>query len=85
MQTAFITHPACLKHDMGSLHPESPARLVAIEDHLIASGQYDLLQHHEAPRASREQLARVHRQHYIDKITAASPHEGWSTSIPIRR
>ncbi len=61
---------------MGSFHPESPARLVAIEDQLIASGQYDLLQHHEAPRASREQLARVHRQHYLDKIAAVSPREG---------
>ena len=31
MHTAYITHPACLKHHMGHLHPESPARLKAIE------------------------------------------------------
>jgi acetoin utilization deacetylase AcuC-like enzyme len=76
MQTAFITHPACRKHDMGSHHPESPARLMAIEDRLIASGLYSMLQHHESPRASREQLARVHSSHYIDAIEAAAPSKG---------
>lgn len=76
MQTAFITHPACLQHDMGSYHPESPARLKAIEDRLIASGLYPLLQHHEAPRADRAQLARVHSLRYIDEIEAAAPRQG---------
>src|SRR6266568_3146776 len=36
--TAYINHVACTKHDMGRAHPESPARLAAIEDHLISSG-----------------------------------------------
>src|ERR1700731_1525692 len=30
MTTAYITHPDCLRHEMGSGHPESPARLNAI-------------------------------------------------------
>ena len=76
MQTAFITHPACYQHDMGGYHPESPARLAAIDDQLIASGLSQLLQHHEAPRADREQLARVHSQGYIDKIESLAPHQG---------
>src|SRR5258708_11687585 len=38
MATAFITHADCARHDMGRHHPESPARLAAIEDHLISSG-----------------------------------------------
>ena len=76
MQTAFISHSACFKHDMGGYHPESPARLAAIEDRLIADGVSEWLQHHEAPRATREQLARVHHLYYIDKIEAASPREG---------
>jgi acetoin utilization deacetylase AcuC-like enzyme len=76
VQTAFISHPACYKHDMGGYHPEQPARLAAIDDQLIAGGLYSLLQHHEAPRATREQLARVHRLYYIDKVEAASPEEG---------
>ncbi|MGH8745660.1 MAG: histone deacetylase family protein, partial [Burkholderiales bacterium] len=36
MTTAFITHPDCLRHDMGAQHPECPQRLTAIEDQLIA-------------------------------------------------
>ncbi len=76
MHTAYITHPACLKHDMGSDHPESPARMHAIEDQLIASGLLDFLKHHEAPQASREALARVHATEYIDWVFSQSPSAG---------
>jgi acetoin utilization deacetylase AcuC-like enzyme len=61
---------------MGGYHPESPARLAAIADQLIAGGIYSLLQHHEAPRATREQLERVHTLYYIDKIERAAPRQG---------
>ncbi|MFT5540092.1 MAG: acetoin utilization deacetylase AcuC-like enzyme, partial [Alphaproteobacteria bacterium] len=30
MTTLILTHPACLGHDPGSGHPESPARLKAV-------------------------------------------------------
>jgi acetoin utilization deacetylase AcuC-like enzyme len=76
MQTAYITHPLCLKHDMGSHHPECPARIHAIEDQLIASGLFGYLQHHEAPEVTREQLLRVHDADYVDAIAAASPNQG---------
>jgi len=76
MQTAYITHPLCLKHDMGAHHPESPARMHAIEDQLIASRLFGYLQHFEAPEATREQLERVHDKDYIDSIFAASPAQG---------
>ncbi len=76
MQTAYITHPLCLKHDMGADHPESPARIHAIEDMLIASGLFDFLQQHEAPEATREQLLRVHDAGYLDFIAAAAPQQG---------
>jgi acetoin utilization deacetylase AcuC-like enzyme len=76
VQTAFISHPLCLKHDMGAHHPECPARLHAIEDQLIASGLYGFLQHHDAPDVTREQLLRVHDRAYIDSIEAAAPAEG---------
>ncbi|MDR3392994.1 MAG: histone deacetylase family protein [Sulfuriferula sp.] len=76
MQTAFITHPACLKHAMGHDHPESPARLTAIEDQLIASGIFPFLQHHDAPRATHAQLVRVHTDAYIARIIAAAPQQG---------
>ncbi|MBU1214207.1 MAG: histone deacetylase family protein [Gammaproteobacteria bacterium] len=76
MQTAYISHPLCLKHDMGEHHPECPARLHAIEDQLIASGLYSYLQHHDAPEVTHEQLLRVHDEAYIDSIAAAAPTEG---------
>jgi len=76
LYTAYISHSDCLKHDMGSQHPECPARLMAIEDQLIASGLMNFLQAYEAPLATFEQLARVHQPQYIEAIHAASPEEG---------
>lgn len=76
MQTAFITHPACLNYHAEPGHPESPARLMAITDQLIASGVYDFLQHFEAPRANRVQLERVHTAAYLERLNAAVPLTG---------
>src|SRR3954469_1279222 len=74
--TAYITHPDCLLHDMGAMHPECPARLTAIDDQLIASGLANFLAHVEAPLATREHLARVHTDEHIAHIEAASPRQG---------
>jgi acetoin utilization deacetylase AcuC-like enzyme len=76
MATAFITHAACLRHDMGSYHPECPSRLAAIDDQLISAGIAQYLQHHEAPLATVEQIARVHPREYIEAIQAAAPERG---------
>jgi acetoin utilization deacetylase AcuC-like enzyme len=76
MHTALITHSACRRHDMGAQHPESPARLAAIEDRLIASGLAPLLARYEAPLATPLQLQRVHPAGYIDAIEQAAPETG---------
>lgn len=76
MTTAFITHAACARHDMGRHHPECPERLGAIEDQLISSGIGQYLQRHEAPLATREQLERVHPPGYIDWIEESAPAQG---------
>jgi acetoin utilization deacetylase AcuC-like enzyme len=76
MATAFIGHADCMKHDMGAYHPECPARLAAIDDQLISSGITGYLQHHQAPLASAEQLARAHPREYIEAIRAAAPQRG---------
>jgi acetoin utilization deacetylase AcuC-like enzyme len=76
MQTAYITHPEFLKHDMGSDHPECPARIHAIQDQLIASGLFDFLNHYEAQKASKEVLALVHTQEYIEWVFSQSPKSG---------
>ncbi len=77
MQTAYITHPACLKHDMGAHHPECPARIHAINDQLIASGLLDYLNPFEAHWVTKEQLARVHEVAYIEDMFSKAPHAGF--------
>src|SRR5262245_8346136 len=76
MSAAFITHPDCLKHEMGAHHPEQPARLSAIEDQLIASGVAPYLARYEAPLATDEQLARVHPIEYVRAIRELAPKQG---------
>jgi acetoin utilization deacetylase AcuC-like enzyme len=76
MPCAVITHPDCLKHDMGRHHPERPERLSAIEDQLIASGVGQHLTRFEAPLATDEQLARVHPLEYVRAIRDAAPEAG---------
>ena len=76
MQTAYYTHPSFLLHEMGGWHPESPARLRAIDDRLHAAHLFDFLAHHEALPVTREQLLRVHDAAYVDAVGAASPSEG---------
>ena len=76
MTIAYLTHGDCLLHDMGATHPECPARLIAIEDQLIASGLSNYLKHVEAPLASRAQLERVHAPEYISELERAAPAKG---------
>jgi len=63
-------------HNMGSHHPECPARMAAIEDHLLATGLLLHLVEVEAPPATREQLLRVHDPDYVDVIEASIPEHG---------
>lgn len=74
--TAFISHRDCHLHDMGSFHPESPARLSAIQDQMIAQGIDMYLSHFEAPTATFEQLMRVHPASHVERIKRAAPTEG---------
>jgi acetoin utilization deacetylase AcuC-like enzyme len=71
----LYTHPICLQHDPGPGHAESPARLRAVLD-ALDHDRFAALDRIEAPRATREQLARVHDAGYIDRILASAPTEG---------
>jgi acetoin utilization deacetylase AcuC-like enzyme len=70
--TAFISHPDCLLHEMDFYHPESPARLKAIEGELSASGLMDKLRHYPAPLVTIGQLERVHTQEHVARLQAAA-------------
>ena len=74
MTTAFISHRDCKLHDMGAQHPECPARLDAIHDHLIAMGLEASLTFFDAPLVSREQLQRVHPADYVEYVQASCQH-----------
>ena len=80
MGTALISHPDCLLHDMGHSLPEIPERLRVIENELVRSGLYNDMQKYIAPKATREQLARVHQSDYIDYIFMSAPNQG---TIPL--
>ena len=74
--TAYITHPECVLHNMGSHHPESPDRLAAIQDRLISAGLWDHLLHVAAPLVTHEQLALVHPPRYVEALEQVSPQHG---------
>lgn len=76
MQTTYLTHPSCLKHEMGADHPECPARIQVIEDQLIASGLLPFLDQRQASKVSKEQLLRVHSEAYIESVFVRSPQFG---------
>lgn len=76
MTTAFISHPDTLLHVMDGNHPESPARISAIKERLALENLYDLLQCHDAPPATDEQLERVHAPAYVRHIRHSAPLAG---------
>src|ERR1700730_19440477 len=82
MTTAYITHPDCLRHEMGAGHPECPARLNAINEHMRASGMLDEVRCLEAPLAEADDLKRVHRPAYVDLIFENAPSEGYAQLDP---
>ena len=75
-QTAYVTHQSCLLHDMGQDHPESPARIKAIEDQLIMQRLADFVRRVDAPAATKEQLMRAHDPDYVEMIFRRAPKTG---------
>lgn len=72
MSVLLLTHRACLHHDPGPYHPESPDRLRAVLQALEAEEFAGLIRE-EAPRATEEQLCRVHPRDYVEAILAIRP------------
>ena len=64
-----ITHPACLGHNPGPDHPESPARLATVLD-ALRSHFGEQLHWQQATPAKFGELARVHERSLIDLVMA---------------
>jgi acetoin utilization deacetylase AcuC-like enzyme len=73
MPVPVFTHPSCLKHDPGSGHPETPARLRAVLDRLKGEPRVDV---QEARPASREPLLAVHPEPYLASLESMSARGG---------
>ncbi|MEQ9144199.1 MAG: histone deacetylase family protein [Parvibaculaceae bacterium] len=76
MSTLLVTHAACLAHDMPLGHPESPDRLRAVL-HALEGEAFHYLMREEAPRATLDDLARVHSRAHIDDIFTRLPERGF--------
>jgi acetoin utilization deacetylase AcuC-like enzyme len=75
MTTLLYTHQACLDHDPGRYHPESPDRLRAVLEALDAP-EFARLDRREAPEASLDDIARVHPRRFVERMLAAVPASG---------
>ena len=82
MTISIISHPDCALHEMGEHHPESPARLSAIQDQLLSSGLDLVLQHYDAPLVTRKQLCLVHDPEYVEYIFQNAPEQGYFALDP---
>ena len=76
MTIAYLSHPECLLHDMGPGHPESPARLRAIERAIADSGLEPSLRRYESPPVDAELLKQVHDPDYVDRLVGSAPRHG---------
>jgi acetoin utilization deacetylase AcuC-like enzyme len=75
MTTQLYTHPSCLGHDPGPMHPERPERLAAVMAALEME-EFNGLARREAPRVEREQLLRVHPAEHVDFVLTSVPEVG---------
>jgi acetoin utilization deacetylase AcuC-like enzyme len=75
MPTLLLTHPDCLKHEMGAQHPERPDRLRAVADALSGEA-FAALRREEAPLADIAEIELLHPAAYVDAVRAAEPKKG---------
>ena len=76
MTVAYITHPDCVRHEMGAGHPECPARLKAIEAAILAADLDSCLARYSAPLAEKDVIALAHSAGHIEHLFAVAPRDG---------
>jgi acetoin utilization deacetylase AcuC-like enzyme len=76
MSTAIYSHPDCLRHEMGDWHPESPARLQAIDDQIILARLEGLFEQRSAPLAALAAIRANHTESAIALVRDHTPAPG---------
>ncbi len=72
LKTAFLYDPVFLKHQTGWTHPEKRQRLIALIEHLKASGLWEQLSHLQPHPAPLEAVTAIHTPLYVNQIRFAS-------------
>ena len=75
MTTLLLTHPECHDHRVPAGHPESPARLMAIEK-ILAADAFSGLLREEAPPADESHLLLAHDAGLVEAMRDHVPEEG---------
>jgi len=76
MATLLYTHRSSEEHDTGYGHPERSDRIRFVRRALDTPG-FAALDRREAPEATIEQIARVHRRDYVTALLEAVPERGY--------
>lgn len=73
----WLTHPECGLHEMGAGHPESPARLAAVESAVAKSALGSRRVMAQSVAASPQMLERAHDPRVIEALLKAAPKSGY--------
>ncbi|MFT5482362.1 MAG: acetoin utilization deacetylase AcuC-like enzyme [Halieaceae bacterium] len=76
MSTLYISHSDCGLHEMSPRHPESPARLAAVNTAITNAPWADELCIETAEPISRERLLAIHEERYLTQVWSADPGDG---------
>jgi len=76
MRCALFTHSDCLLHEVEPGHPERPARLVAILNHLIETGLENELDYRTPNPIGIGDLDGIHDSGFVRSLYAALPSHG---------
>ncbi|MEM5436558.1 histone deacetylase family protein [Paraburkholderia diazotrophica] len=74
--TLVYTHSACLNHQPGPHHPESPERLKTVLN-ILRAPEFAALEWRDAPMGTLEQVQLIHERNFIDEVADIAPTQSY--------